>query len=139
MVWVLAITTGITILILSRVDDWGRDFNTNVAMTSEGSKLEPLKMTMSVQEAKDRLREIISQMSNWTWESDSQSSDGDVIVELVRTTTVFRFKDDVQVKISAADEKGVVIHAISRSRVGKGDLGQNPRNIRELFERLKTS
>jgi uncharacterized protein (DUF1499 family) len=149
LVSVLAVTALITVVILSRVDDWGRDFSTNVAMTNESSKLKPLRLSLSVDEATEQLRRTIAAMPHWQWITDSRSEDGAVVVELVRSTALFRFKDDVQVKIAPdtsgppdttgtpnASGTGVVVSAISRSRVGKGDLGQNPRNIRELFERL---
>lgn len=138
LVSVLAVTALITVVILSRVDDWGRDFSTNVAMTNESSKLKPLRLPISVDEATERLRRTVAAMPNWQWTTDSRGEDGSVMVELVRSTTLFRFKDDVQVKFTTdASGSGVVINAVSRSRVGKGDLGQNPRNIRELFDRLE--
>jgi len=136
---VLAVTTLITVVILSRVNDWGRDFSTNVAMTNESSKLKPLRLSLSVDEAFERLRQTVSAMPHWQWTTDSRSEEGAVIVDLVRSTKLFRFKDDVQVKLTTdTSGSGVVINVVSRSRVGKGDLGQNPRNIRELFDRLAT-
>ena len=54
----------------------------------------------------------------------------------VRTKTV-QFVDDLSVEVTAEDGRtGVSAH--SRSRVGRGDLGQNARTIREFFERLDT-
>lgn len=138
LVSVLAVTALITVVILSRVDDWGRDFSTNVAMTNDSSKLKPLRLAISVEEATERLRQAVAAMSHWQWTNDSRGEERAVIIDLVRSTTLFRFKDDVQVKLATDTAgSGVVINAVSRSRVGKGDLGQNPRNIRELFDRLE--
>lgn len=133
MLWVLAVTGIISVLVLSRVDDWSRDFSTNVAMTGESGPLKPLRLTQGVERTVEQLREAVARNSHWQWVDNTATSQGTVI-NLVRTTTLLRFKDDIQVTI-VPDEPhdGVVINAISRSRVGKGDLGQNPRNIKELF------
>ncbi len=56
-------------------------------------------------------------------------------VEAVHTTRVFRFKDDVSVRIWKEGEK-TQVSVRSKSRIGKGDLGQNARNIRELLAAL---
>lgn len=137
LVSVVTVTALVLVVILSRVDDWGRDFSTNVATTSENGKLKPLHLSLSVNEATDKLRSVVADMPHWQWTKDTKSEDGSVIVDLVRSTALFRFKDDIQVKIVDDEAKNsVVINAVSRSRVGKGDLGQNPRNIRELFESL---
>lgn len=63
------------------------------------------------------------------WEVEASSGGA---VQAVRTTRLFKFKDDVAVKISGSGEES---HATfeSASRVGNSDLGQNPRNLRELF------
>ena len=57
-------------------------------------------------------------------------------VGAVRATRLFRFKDDVTVVVEAS-ESGSRAEFTSASRVGKGDLGQNPRNLRELLEALE--
>lgn len=137
MLWVLAVTGIVFAVILSRIDDWGRDFSTNVAQTGENAKIRPLRMTISPDAALKRMRTAVSEMSNWQWIDETLVADGH-LVNLVRSTTVFRFKDDVQVTITAdSNTGGAVLNAISRSRVGKGDLGQNPRNIKELFAKME--
>jgi uncharacterized protein (DUF1499 family) len=137
MLWVLAVTGIVIAVILSRIDDWGRDFSTNVAQTGENAKIRPLRLTVSPDAALERMKSAVSQMSNWQWIDETKVADGH-LVNLVRSTTVFRFKDDVQVTITPdSDTGGTVLNAISRSRVGKGDLGQNPRNIKELFAKIE--
>lgn len=63
------------------------------------------------------------------WEVEASSNGG---VRAVRSTRILKFKDDVAIKISGIGEAS---HATleSASRVGKSDLGQNRRNLRELF------
>ncbi|MFQ5596793.1 MAG: M28 family peptidase [Nitrospiria bacterium] len=55
-----------------------------------------------------------------------------------RHTRIFRFIDDVHI-IIIATKKGnhdIVLNLESTSRVGKGDLGQNARNIREFLNEM---
>jgi len=55
--------------------------------------------------------------------------------QAVHTTPVFRFKDDVSVRIWREGER-TRVSVRSRSRIGKADFGQNARNIRELLAAL---
>ena len=50
----------------------------------------------------------------------------------VRKTRLFRFRDDVTARVYP-DPDGARLDITSASRLGKGDLGQNPRNIEELL------
>jgi uncharacterized protein (DUF1499 family) len=52
-------------------------------------------------------------------------------VRAVRTTRLFRFRDDVKVRVYARAD-GAGSELTGASRVGKNDLGQNSRNIKEL-------
>ena len=61
-----------------------------------------------------------------------------VAVHLTRKTRLFRFVDDVHLRIFP-DGGGSRVEGTSQSRVGKGDLGQNARNLRELFRDLRSS
>ena len=139
MFWVLAIVATAAVLMWLRVDDWSRDFSTNVATTSESTDLKPLRLAITVDEAAGRLKERVAGLSHWVWVDQSRTAESIVVVNLVRQTTLFRFKDDVQVSISpdTGAASGVVLNAVSRSRVGQGDLGQNPRNIKELFAAMR--
>ena len=51
---------------------------------------------------------------------------------LTRRTWMVRFIDDVLVWLEETPG-GCRVHARSRSRIGRGDLGQNRRNLRGLF------
>jgi uncharacterized protein (DUF1499 family) len=56
-------------------------------------------------------------------------------IEATATTPWFGFKDDVVVRVTPAD-KGSRIDVRSVSRVGKGDLGENARRIRDYLAKL---
>ncbi len=73
---------------------------------------------------------VIERLSRWEVASRNERE-----VTAVRTTRFFRFKDDVTVVVEAA-QSGSQAEFTSASRVGKGDLGQNPRNLEELFDGL---
>jgi len=51
------------------------------------------------------------------------------------TTRLFRFVDDVTVRVEERDGL-TVVNVRSASRVGRSDFGQNARNIRAFFEEL---
>lgn len=63
------------------------------------------------------------------WSVASRDDEG---ARLVRATRLLRFKDDVTVRVSP-EGGGARAEFASASRVGKGDMGQNPRNLRELL------
>lgn len=55
------------------------------------------------------------------------------VVTAVRTTRLFRFRDDITIRVEpGSSDEQFVVNVRSKSRVGKGDFGQNARNIREL-------
>ena len=57
-------------------------------------------------------------------------------IEAVDTTKWFGFKDDIAVRIAAADS-GSRVDIRSKSRVGRSDIGTNAQRIRRYAERLK--
>jgi uncharacterized protein (DUF1499 family) len=140
------------------VDDWSRDWTENTAITSVDAKdpwLRPGQLAMTPREVAERLERWATGAS--AWEVVSRESDGPVEhLHLVHKTRLWRFRDDVHVKIEPMEEEdnpdaalsGVEqagaarnggaemrarVSAKSASRIGKGDLGQNPRNLRELM------
>ncbi len=56
-------------------------------------------------------------------------------IEAVDTTLWYGFKDDVVIRVSAADD-GTRVDIRSKSRVGRSDLGQNARRIADFMARL---
>lgn len=66
------------------------------------------------------------------WSIASRSAEG---LAAVRTTRLLRFKDDIKVQ-TTPQRSGTGAHLTSASRVGKGDLGQNPRNIKQLLQEM---
>jgi uncharacterized protein (DUF1499 family) len=57
-------------------------------------------------------------------------------IEATATTLWFGFKDDIVVRVSAA-EQGSRIDVRSVSRVGRSDVGTNAKRIREYLAKLR--
>lgn len=55
------------------------------------------------------------------------------IIEAIDTTTFFRFKDDIVIRVRA-EPSGSRVDLRSRSRVGRSDLGKNAARIMEFTE-----
>ena len=66
----------------------------------------------------------------WSWKS---SSDGGM--DAAWTSRVFRFKDDVSVRLHSAS--GTLVRVKSVSRRGAFDFGQNARHVRDFFDQLE--
>jgi uncharacterized protein (DUF1499 family) len=65
---------------------------------------------------------------------DTNAAEGRI--EAVATTLLYGFKDDVVVRV-VAEGAGSKIDVRSKSRVGRSDVGQNAKRIRELMQRLR--
>ena len=134
---VLMVAAGVALLAV-QVDDWRRDFTTNVAETNSASPdplLHPITIGLSVEVATEAVLDVTAALDRWTFVSRTDEA-GRVTLAFVYTTRLFQFKDDVTVWIAPAPA-GTTIGARSASRVGRGDLGQNPRTLRMVMGRLR--
>ncbi len=95
----------------------------NSARTRRAYSANPGELTSAVERT-------IEKLPRWTLES---STNGEL--NATRQTGLLRFTDDVTVHI-VERASGSEAHFDSASRVGKGDLGQNPRNLKELLEAI---
>lgn len=112
-----------------------RWFTHNQAHTdgSTHPDLAPLVLPVPPQAAAERVRAAVATLPRWRVEGGTAQG-----LHLTRRTRVIRFVDDIRVTL-AADAGGTVVHAESKSRLGTGDLGQNRRNILELFRELRNA
>jgi len=67
---------------------------------------------------------------------DQAPNDGRI--EATATTSLFGFKDDIVLRVRAA-EKGSELDMRSMSRIGRGDVGTNAARIRAFMEKLRAS
>jgi uncharacterized protein (DUF1499 family) len=68
-------------------------------------------------------------------EVGSGSGPGGVAIQALARTRVFRFRDDVTVRVFRENGR-TRLSVRSRSQMGKLDFGQNARNIRELLAEI---
>ncbi|QDS96473.1 hypothetical protein FF011L_52840 [Roseimaritima multifibrata] len=122
------------------VFDWSRDFTENRASTdpeSDTPDLRPLRTPESVEKVAEKIEQWVTEQPNW----ELQSVDATAAItkmHLTRRSRLFRFVDDVHVTIQRPnDRERTEVSAVSQSRVGKGDLGQNPRNLKKLLGDLR--
>lgn len=142
MVWILVAGLALAVLmvlsVVLTVDDWSRDLTTNHAATAANhpdTRLRPLTCKQTPRELADAVRRAAGAGARWN--VVDEKADGDhITLHLTHATRLFRFIDDIVVRISPT-ESGSELSAESQSRVGKGDLGQNPRNLRELLDRVR--
>jgi uncharacterized protein (DUF1499 family) len=61
------------------------------------------------------------------------------VVAATADTPSGRFTDDITVRVEANGDGGAIVFVRSQSRVGKGDFGQNARNIEALQQAMDTN
>ncbi len=103
----------------------------NIAVTAEGERVAPRELDVPAAYARAAVLEAERVLPRWKVEDASED-----VVWLTRTTRVFRFVDDVYVLVEPLPGGRSRLVARSASRVGKGDLGQNARNLKELWHAL---
>lgn len=145
MIWLYVVLGILAVLIVGPivvlslyVNDWSRDLSTNHAETTQNNP-NPLLHPLTIPGERDSATAIVTnaivQLDNWSIESITTEGKR-TIIHATRTTKLFKFTDDIRVYLNDVDD-GVQVTATSQSRVGKGDLGQNPRNIAELMKRVR--
>jgi uncharacterized protein (DUF1499 family) len=95
----------------------------------------PLDLPWPSATALARIEAAIGRLPLWHVETTNTSAG---IVRATRRTRLLRFTDDVTIRLEAI-ASGTRIHVRSQSRVGVTDLGQNRRNVGELFAILRAA
>lgn len=133
----------LVIWVVATVDDWSRDLTKNQAATSAEAKrpsLHPIRSQRPPRELADLVIAAANQLAGWEVVKRAHGNE-ETALHLVRTTRLLRFKDDITVLIRPLPHIqpiGSEITAQSRSRVGKADFGQNPRNLAELMDKIRS-
>lgn len=144
-------------LVAMKIDDWSRDLTTNRAVTdpdAEAPMMRPITQRFTIEGLDAVLAELCREEKAWSKPNEEKPLPGDTLIELtsadeptavrrlVHQTSLIGFRDDVWLVVepAPADVNGgaekLRLHIESRSRLGKGDLGQNPRNIQALNQAL---
>ncbi|WP_246112811.1 DUF1499 domain-containing protein [Allorhodopirellula solitaria] len=137
----VAITIGVAVTgrLVWMIDDWSRDWSTNhahLSMTNPDPALRPLDVDGDTRTIAERIQNWVDDQTAWQIVLDESAAPPQRL-HLTRTTPVFRFVDDIWVEltpqeVAAGEPPRTRVDAASQSRVGKGDLGQNPRNLKAL-------
>jgi uncharacterized protein (DUF1499 family) len=93
----------------------------------------PLDLPLPPAEALVRIEAAIKSLPRWRVETIDAAAG---TITATRRTRIFRFTDDVTIRLETIPI-GTRVHVRSKSRIGKSDLGQNRRNVMELFAGLK--
>lgn len=112
-----------------------RWFTRNWANTQGPSHwdLAPLVLPVPPDDAREQARAVAAALPGW-----QVAGDADGVLHLTRRTRVWGFVEDIRLRFLPAGP-GCLIHAESRSRFGFGDLGQNRRNILELWDAIRAA
>jgi uncharacterized protein (DUF1499 family) len=102
--------------------------------TPEYPDLRPKLYASSEATVAKAAEEAIAHLPRWTIVGSGRGVAGHSIQALAATRT-FRFKSDVTIRIRR-EGSWTYVNVRSKSRIGKGDFGQNARNIREFLEEL---
>lgn len=98
-------------------------------------EINPLATDRPVAEVFERAREVAESMPRWEI-ADVREAEGRI--EAVARSRLFRFEDDVVIRVRARDG-GTRVDVRSRSRIGQSDLGANAARIRAYLAALEAS
>ena len=99
--------------------------------TPEYPDLQPRSYAAPPEQVVAAVKDALAGLPRWRLVG-SGSGPGGARLEAVHTTLVWRFEDDVTVRITREGGR-TRLSVRSKSRVGRTDFGQNARNIRELL------
>lgn len=107
----------------------GRNFAATTP-AADDARLRRHVLPLAVGPAADRVTSDIAGVRGWR-----VTGQRDGVIRATRTTRIFHFTDDIIILLEPA-AGGTAVSARSASRVGRGDLGQNRRNLAELWQAL---
>ncbi len=111
---------------------WPRINVVETGRTPEYPDLQPRRYSLSLDRVFDGALHAVHRLPRWNLISQD-SPTGEILAEV--ETRIFRFVDDVLIRVSGSDGT-VVVEVRSASRVGRWDFGQNARTIRAFFKEL---
>ncbi|MEK7268039.1 MAG: DUF1499 domain-containing protein [Nitrospirota bacterium] len=130
----MAVVAGVVALVVAvfALRAWPLINVVETGRTPEYPDITPRAYRMSPDRVFDAALHAVHRLPRWSLVSYRPET-GEIRTEA--RTLVFRFVDDVEIRISTLGESSVV-GVKSASRVGRGDFGQNARNIRAFFVEL---
>ena len=117
----------------NRGRDMGYDPEFEALQRAGYPDLAPIRLPVPPAEAYERVQDAVASLD---WDL-VQSDPARGHIEARETSRIFRFVDDIAIRIRPADG-GSVVDVRSKSRDGQGDLGANAARIRALGDALAT-
>ncbi|TXT65759.1 MAG: hypothetical protein BAJALOKI3v1_70061 [Promethearchaeota archaeon] len=102
--------------------------STQAPKDDEKHYIEPLSLNTSIEEAKEKMLEVINSMSRTEILENKEN-----YLRAKFTTFLFRFDDDVEVYF---DEENNLIHLRSQSRIGGYDWGKNRNRVKKIKKKF---
>lgn len=113
---------------------WPRINDVETGRTREYPDLRVREYAAGEQEVVKAVKAAVERLPRWSLVGSGSGPRGSE-VRAVHATQVFRFRDDVTVRIKREGDR-THVGVRSKSRVGSWDFGQNARNVRELLAEL---
>jgi hypothetical protein len=125
---------------------WLTHNSARITTNHRDPSLRSIRLDLPPEAAAKAAAERLAVLRGWTITEpprrspDQPGSEG-YVLRATRTTRLWRFVDDIGLEFRAASGPGgtgTEVTGSSRSRVGKGDFGQNARNLREALRAIRT-
>lgn len=126
------VTAGCVLLVLIALVAWPMINVVETGRTPEYPDIQPRAYRAGPAQVFDAALHAVQRMPRWSLVSH-QPATGEIRVE--GRTLVWRFVDDILIRVKVRADDAVV-EVRSASRVGRGDFGQNARNIRSFLQEL---
>ncbi len=136
--WCVFITVAVVLLGVVLTMSWIDGLTKNWAeltFKATDPSLKPLKLSRSPEAAVGWAAEVLSRRPRWSVEAQDP---GAGTLHATHKTRLWRFVDDVHLRFEPDPSGGSILTGRSQSRIGKGDFGQNRRNLLELTEALRS-
>jgi uncharacterized protein (DUF1499 family) len=122
------------IAVVAAAVTWPRINVVETGRTPEYPDLVPRSFRASPERVVDAAEASLAELPRWSLKGTASGAMG-FALQAERRTRVFRFVDEVTIRVKPAGE-GSEVSVRSASRLGKWDFGQNARNVRELLAAL---
>lgn len=114
---------------------WPRINDVETGVTAQYPDLKPVDYPAPPAEVERAALAAIAELPRWERVGSGSGREG-YAIQAVATTRMWRFKDDVTIRL-VAQGSGTRVSVHSKSRLGRYDFGQNARNIRAFLRALE--
>lgn len=126
------VSAGCVLLVLIALRAWPMINVVETGRTPEYPDIQPRAYRAGPDHVFDAALHAVHRMPRWSLVSH-QPATGEIRVEA--RTLVWRFVDDILIRVRVRADDAIV-EVRSASRIGRGDFGQNARNIRSFLQEL---